>query len=211
MHLKITARRILEDTHEGRMLSIGDWIYDLFGSNGEWGLLLCIFLIFLIDALIFPALPELFFVISFMYRPDIPFGLELLGVAIIAELIGVGALYLIVGRVRIPKRIEKAVDKYVSFLILGDERLILLNRVAPMIPFCGAFIRIAKWDIKKSLLYVVIGCVAKYGVIMLMSNFFFEFFGSSEAQLFTLIFIFAVIIASFILSVAYKKKKSAAD
>ncbi|MCL1811774.1 MAG: hypothetical protein FWG41_06150 [Methanomassiliicoccaceae archaeon] len=190
------------------MLNIGEWIYDLFGSNGEWGILLCIFLIFLVDALIFPTLPELFFVLSFMYRPELSFGIELLGVAIIAELIGVGVLYLVVGRINIPKRIEKMVNKYLDFLILGDERLILLNRVAPMIPFCGAFIRIAKWNIKKSLLYVVIGCVVKYGVIILMSDFFFGYFGSDEAQIFTLIFVFAVIAISFILSVLYKKKNA---
>jgi len=191
------------------MFSIGDWIYGFFGSGGEWGLLLCIFLIFLVDALVFPALPELFFVLSFMYKPDLTFGLELLGAAIAAELIGVTALYLVVGHLRIPKRIERIVNGYVDFLLLGDERLILLNRVAPMIPFCGAFIRIMKWDLGRSLLYVVIGCVVKYGVIMLMSNFFFNYFGSGQAQLFTLVFIFAVIAVSFILSVVYKKKNAA--
>lgn len=190
------------------MFSIGDWIYGFFGSSGEWGLLLCIFLIFLIDALVFPTLPELFFVIAFMYEPDFMFGMELLGVAIAAELIGVTALYLVVGYLKIPKRIEKLINKYVEFLLLGDERLILLNRIAPMIPFCGAFIRIVKWDLKKSLLYVVIGCVVKYGVIMLMSNFFFNYFGSSQAQWFTIIFIIAVIAISSILSVVYKKKNA---
>ena len=190
------------------MFSIGDWIYGLFGSNGELGILLCIFLIFLVDALIFPTLPELFFVLSFMYRPELSFGIELLGVAIIAELIGVMVLYWVVGHIRVPKRVERIVNKYLDFLVLGDERLILLNRVAPMIPFCGAFIRIAKWDLKKSLLYVVVGCVVKYGIIMLMSNFFFGFFGSSQAQMFTLVFVFAVIIVSFILSLVYKKKNA---
>jgi hypothetical protein len=191
-----------------RMFNIGDWVYGLFGSNGELGLLLCIFLIFLIDALVFPTLPELFFVLAFMYRPDIPFGLELLGVVIIAEVVGVAVLYIVVGHLRIPKRIERLVKKYTDFLVLGDERLILLNRIAPMIPFCGAFIRIVGWDIKKSMLYVVIGGIAKYGLIMLLNNFFFGYFGSSEAQTITLVFIFAVIAVSFILSIFYKKKNA---
>jgi len=190
------------------MSNIGEWIYGVFGSNGEWGILLCIFLIFLIDALVFPTLPELFFVLSFMYRPELSFGIELLGVVIIAEIIGVAALYLVVGCIKVPKRVEKLVNRYIGFLILGDERLILLNRVAPMIPFCGAFVRIAGWDIRKSLAYVVIGCVAKYGLIMLMSDFFFGYFGSDDAQLFTIIFVFAVIIASFVFSFIYKKKNA---
>jgi hypothetical protein len=190
------------------MSSIGDWVYGVFGSNGEWGILLCVFLIFLIDALIFPTLPELFLVISFMYRTELSFGLELLCVVIIAEIVGVAALYFVVGHLKIPKRIERIVNRYLDFLVLGDERLILLNRVAPMIPFCGAFIRIAGWNIKVSLIYVVVGCVVKYGLILLMSEFFFGDFGSDEAQWITLIFIFAVIIVSFVLSAVYKKKRA---
>jgi hypothetical protein len=192
------------------MSSIGEWIYGVFGSGGEWGILLALFFIFLIDALIFPALPELFFVFGFMYKSEISFGLELLAVAVSAEIIGVAVLYYIVGHIRIPKRIERLVNKYIDFLILGDERLILLNRIAPMIPFCGAFVRIAGWDIKRSLLYVVIGGVVKYGVIMLMADFFFSYFSSDDAQWYTLVFVFAVIAVSFVLSILYKKKNAMA-
>lgn len=48
---------------------ISDWIYGAFGPYGDIGMLLCVFLIFLIDAFIFPTLPELFFVIGFIYQP----------------------------------------------------------------------------------------------------------------------------------------------
>lgn len=189
------------------MSSIGDLLYDLFGTN-ELGLLLAVFFIFLIDAIIFPALPELFFVGAYMYDPNLLFGIELLCIALVAEVLGVAILYSIVSRIRIPKRIDRIVNKYIDFLVLGDERLILLNRIAPMIPFCGAFIRIAGWDIKKSLLFVGIGCIAKYGLIMLMSDFFFGYFSSDDAQLYTLLFIFVVIGVSFLLSMFYKKKNA---
>lgn len=192
------------------MFDIGDWIYGIFGNN-EWGILLCIFLIFLIDALIFPTLPELFFIIGYMYKPTLDFGCELILVAVLAEIIGILTLYFVVEHIRIPKRIEKLVDKYVNFLILGDERLLLLNRVAPMIPFAGAFISIAKWSIVPSLTYIVIGCVAKYGVILLMSDFFYDYFSGDEAQTYTLIFIFAVLIVSFLLSMIMKKRKGLTD
>lgn len=188
------------------MSSISDWLYSIFGDSGDMGMLIIVFLIFFIDAVVFPALPELFFVIAFMYKSELGFGLEILAVALIAELFGVWLLYFIVSHIRIPKRVEKIVHKYIDFLILGDERLVLLNRVAPMIPFCGAFISIAGWDIKRSLLYVFIGGLVKYGIILCMSDFFFEYFSSNDAQLYTLIFIFAVIIISFILSIFYKRK-----
>ncbi|MCL2032309.1 MAG: hypothetical protein FWG96_03450 [Methanomassiliicoccaceae archaeon] len=189
------------------MINIGEWLYGFFGESGGPALVLCIFLIFLVDAVFFPTIPEFFYVSAFFYDPSLSFGLCLLAVAIAAETLGLVILYLIVGRVRVPKRIDTVVNKYIGFLILGDERLLLLNRIAPMIPFSGAFVRIAGWDIKKSVFYVFVGCVLKYGAILMMSNFFQSYYSSGDAQTFTLIFIIAVIAVSFVLSVIVKKKK----
>ena len=190
--------------------NIGQIIYDLFGDNGDLGVLLCIFLIFLLDALLVPTLPELFFILGFMagaeHNTPIVFGCELLLVAILAELVGILSLYYVVKHIRIPKKIEKLVDTYTKFLVMGDERLLLLNRIAPMIPFAGAFIAIAKWDLKKSMFYIVLGCVLKYGIIMLLSNMFLDFFNSDQAQLFMIIMIVVVIAVSMVLSIVVKKR-----
>ncbi|WP_400233481.1 hypothetical protein [Methanomethylophilus alvi] len=190
--------------------NIGQIIYDLFGDNGDLGVLLCIFLIFLLDALLVPTLPELFFILGFMagaeHNTPIVFGCELLLVAILAELVGMLSLYYVVKHIRIPKKIEKLVDTYTKFLVMGDERLLLLNRIAPMIPFAGAFIAIAKWDLKKSMFYIVLGCVLKYGIIMLLSNMFLDFFNSDQAQLFMIIMIVVVIAVSMIMSFVIKKR-----
>lgn len=191
-------------------VNIGQVIYDLFGDNGDLGVLLCIFLIFLLDALLVPTLPELFFILGFMagaeHNTPIVFGCELLLVAILAELVGILSLYYVVKHIRIPKKIEKLVDTYTKFLVMGDERLLLLNRIAPMIPFAGAFIAIAKWDLKKSIFYIVLGCVLKYGIIMLLSNMFLDFFSSNQAQLFMIIMIVVVIAVSMVLSIVVKKR-----
>ena len=190
--------------------NIGQIIYDLFGDNGDLGVLLCIFLIFLLDALLVPTLPELFFILGFMagaeHNTPIVFGCELLLMAILAELVGILSLYYVVKHIRIPKKIEKLVDTYTKFLVMGDERLLLLNRIAPMIPFAGAFIAIAKWDLKKSMFYIVLGCVLKYGIIMLLSNMFLDFFNSDQAQLFMIIMIVVVIAVSMIMSFVIKKR-----
>ena len=191
-------------------INIGQVIYDLFGDNGDLGVLLCIFLIFLLDALLVPTLPELFFILGFMagaeHNTPIVFGCELLLMAILAELVGILSLYYVVKHIRIPKKIEKLVDTYTKFLVMGDERLLLLNRMAPMIPFAGAFIAIAKWDLKKSIFYIVLGCVLKYGIIMLLSNMFLDFFSSDQAQLFMIIMIVVVIAVSMVLSIVVKKR-----
>lgn len=191
-------------------INIGQVINDLFGDNGDLGVLLCIFLIFLLDALLVPTLPELFFILGFMagaeHNTPIVFGCELLLMAILAELVGILSLYYVVKHIRIPKKIEKLVDTYTKFLVMGDERLLLLNRIAPMIPFAGAFIAIAKWDLKKSIFYIVLGCVLKYGIIMLLSNMFLDFFSSDQAQLFMIIMIVVVIAVSMVLSIVVKKR-----
>ncbi|MDO5853720.1 MAG: hypothetical protein Q4Q62_06710 [Thermoplasmata archaeon] len=187
-------------------MSITETLFGLFSGMGDEGVVICIFLLFLIDALLFPTLPELFMVLAYDGH-SWEFGLLLLGVAILAELVGVFSLYFIVSKVRVPERISRIANKYVDFLAFSDERIILLNRVAPMIPFLGAFIAmIDRWDRAKCALYIVIGCVVKYGVILLASGFFSTYLGSDISQHVTLVFIFAVIIISFALSI-YRKRK----
>lgn len=192
-------------------MDIGSWIYNLFGNEGEIGLLLCIFLIFLLDALVIPTLPELFFIIGFMggakYREPMVFGCELLLMAILAEIIGIYALYYVVKHVRVPKKIESVANKYTNFLIMSDERLLLLNRVAPMLPFAGAFIALSNWNVKKSFSFIVLGCVIKYGILMLLSNVFYNYFSSEVAGQVSLVMVFVVIGLSAFVSFFMKKKK----
>jgi membrane protein DedA with SNARE-associated domain len=194
-------------------MNLGQAIYDLFGANGEWGLVLCIFLIFLLDALLIPTLPELFFVLAFIgganYGHPLLFGVELLIAAVIAEQIGIFSLYLVVKKYnhKIPKKIQSALDKYTQFLVVSDEKLLLLNRVAPMLPFAGAFVAILNWSVPKSAFYIAIGCVVKFGFIMMLSNFFYNYFQSEESQIITIVMILAVIAVSIVLSFFVKKKK----
>ena len=188
-------------------MDIGGWLSGVFGPYGAIGILIFIMLIFLMDALIFPTLPELFFVIGFMYDPSIEFGCLLLMAAVIGEIIGICSLYYVVEKIKVPQRIKNIADRYVNFLVVNDERLLLVNRVAPMIPFAGAFISIIdSWRLNRALFYVVIGCVLKYGIIMLMSKFFFTFFSTGAAQTYTIIFIFLVIIISFMFAFAKKRR-----
>lgn len=189
-------------------MSLGDWLFGLFEGMGPEGVILCIFLLFMIDALLFPTLPELFFVLGFgSDDPDWLFGGELLLAAVIGELIGIFSLYYIVSKVRVPERVSRIAEKYIDFLVVSDERIILVNRIAPMIPFLGAFIALVKrWDPKKCVFYIVLGCVLKYGIILMASGFFATYLGSDTAQTVTLVFVFAVIIISFIASYIRKKR-----
>lgn len=188
-------------------MNFGDWLFSLFDGFGPEWVLLCIGLLFLLDALLVPTLPEVFFIMGFDRQPTALFGAELLGVAIIGELIGIFTLYYVVKHIRVPKKISRIADKYVNFLIVGDEKALLMNRVAPMIPFAGAFIALVdSWDPRKCVFYIVTGCILKYGAILLASGFFYSFFTGRMAQQVMLIFIIAVIVVSFVASYVKKRK-----
>ena len=188
-------------------MGLGDWLLDIFGPHGELGVLIFIALIFFIDALVFPTLPELFFVISLAYRPgDLIFGLEVLAVVAVAEVIGITLLYLVVEKIKVPKKLKNIVDKYTKFLIVSDERILLVNRVAPVIPFAGAFISLVEsWRYTKCMLYVVLGCLLKYGAIMLVVVFLGAHYGE-EMTKYTIVFIFVVIGLSLAASLLRKRK-----
>ena len=185
---------------------IGDWLYGVFGPYGYIGILVFIFLLFYIDSLIFPTMPEVFFILSFMYDPTPYWGMILLLVGAVAEFAGVTSLYLVVERIRVPERIRSVADKYSKFLILNDERMILVNRVAPVMPFTGAFISlIESWEIKRAWFYLILGYVLKYGAILLFANFFFAFFSGPQAEVLSIVMIIIVMAVS--LFMAYRKKK----
>ena len=185
---------------------IGDWLYGVFGPYGYIGILVFIFLLFYIDSLIFPTLPEVFFILSFMYDPTPYWGMILLLVGAVAEFAGVTSLYLVVERIRVPERIRSVADKYSKFLILNDERMILVNRVAPVMPFTGAFISlIESLEIKRAWFYLILGYVLKYGAILLFANFFFAFFSGPQAEVLSIVMIIIVMAVS--LFMAYRKKK----
>jgi hypothetical protein len=158
-----------------------------------------VFLVFLIDSLIFPTLPELFTVIAFIYDPSLLWGVAILLVIIAGEFIGMTTLYLVVEHIRVPKRVQVIATRYINFLIMGDERLLLVNRVAPMIPFCGAFVSIMEdWTYHRALLFLISGAVLKYGLILLASGFFYALFSGPQAQVITLSFVAVMIVVSFI-------------
>jgi uncharacterized membrane protein YdjX (TVP38/TMEM64 family) len=117
------------------MTDIGTFFIELFSPLGLWGGLLCIFLLFYIDAIIFPTIPELFTVVIFasgaIYGVDpLLFAVAILGTIVVAELAGAMTLFMVVRKARVPTRIQNVVKKYQGFLLCPDERMILVNRIA---------------------------------------------------------------------------------
>ena len=136
-----------------RTITVGQFVYAFFRPYGESGLLLALFVIFYLDATFFPTLPELFTVIIFLAMPKPEFGLLMLVTISIAEFSGITSLYYIVKYYDLPNWIKNKMVSYSKLFIVKDEKVILLNRIAPVIPFLGAFIATCRWPYAKSIFY----------------------------------------------------------
>ncbi|WII08202.1 hypothetical protein PED39_03095 [Methanomassiliicoccales archaeon LGM-RCC1] len=188
-------------------MGIGDFLFDLFAGLGDQGILICIFLLFLLDALLVPTLPELFFILAIGANTSWEFGLTVLAVGFLGEMVGVFFLYNVVKRTGLPKRVDKALKKYINFLIVSDEKVMLINRVAPMVPFTGAVMAAMRkrWDVRKCIFWLATGYVFKYGLIMLFGQTATAFFDGGTSRTIMLVAIIAMIVIS--AAVAFLRKK----
>ncbi|MBR7124416.1 MAG: hypothetical protein IKC93_06090 [Candidatus Methanomethylophilaceae archaeon] len=184
------------------------FMLDIFGPYGEPGVVLMVFLAFLLDATLIPFLPEIFIILGFSYNPEPYFAVVLVTVSILAEVLGNCVLYLIVKRIHVPKRIRSIANKYIGILLVNDERILLINRIAPMVPYSGAFIAMMdNWKLSRALFYVALGCVLKYGLILSMSSVFYAYFSSNMASIMMIVFV--IIILAISLALSYLRKKRA--
>ncbi len=181
-------------------------LFDDLSSWGKLGMLLALFLLFYIDAIVFPTLPELFTIVIFAANPTLEWGLMILVTIAIAEFLGISTLYIVVRRVRVPQRVQDAADRYRNFLFVSDERVILMNRLAPMLPFLGAFVAMCSWSFYRSVFYNFIGGMLKYGLILMASGFFYEAFTSDLATLFTIVMVLFFIGLSVVASIYQRRR-----
>ncbi len=188
------------------VFDIASILYEFFKVMGISGLLFCIFLLFYIDAILLPTLPELFTVVIFMANPEPWFAALILMTIAVAEILGLTTLYLIVKGVRIPKKVERVVKKYRDFLIVRNEKMIIINRFAPVLPFMGAFVAICEWSYKKAVFYTLASGMIKYGVILALSNLFFIYFSEGTAGTVTIAMVLAILVISLVVSI-YRKKR----
>ena len=189
-------------------MGVGDFLFDIFAGIGDQGILLCIFFIFLLDALLVPTLPELFFILAMGAYPTWDFGGAVLLAAFSGEMVGVFLLYGIVRRTGLPKRVDRALKKYVDFLIVSDEKVMLINRIAPMVPFVGAFMAAMRkrWDVRKCIMWLILGYLLKYGLIMIMGQSIVSYFDSGTSRTVMLVAIITIIAASAVVAMIRKKR-----
>ena len=188
-------------------MDLTQFMLDIFGPYGGSGVVLMVFLAFLLDATLVPFLPEIFIILGFSYDPTPSFAMILIAVSIVAEWMGNCILYFVVKNVRVPKKIKSVVNKYIGILLVNDERMLLVNRIAPMIPYSGAFIALVdNWKLSRALAYIALGCVLKYGLILSMSSVFYAYFSSNMASIMMIVFVIVILSLSLVLSYFRRKR-----
>jgi hypothetical protein len=200
------------------MASLEEFLSGLAAFLGLPGILLALFLVFVVDAAIFPVLPEVAIVLAFTFPPAgiAPFAWAafLLAAAVAGEAVGNSALYVIVRRAlvdrgRMPAFLERVMRRWIDFLIVRDERIILLNRVAPVVPMVGAFIATCRWDYRRSLVYIVSGAAAKYSALLTLTGYFGVAYDPVLARWISVALVLAIVVASLLASVVYRRRMKA--
>jgi len=187
---------------------IGEDIINMFASLGDIGMLLAITFIIWIDGTAFPTLPEVWMVFVYGVHPaSFAWGAALVLTASAASLLGNFTLYSLVKVARLPKWVEKKMKQYTNFLIVKDEKLLLLNRLAPIVPYTGAFIAVCNWNVRKSAVYIFASALAKFSIIVLISWASFESVKDEIAPFVSLAVVIIILVSSIIASFVYKKRR----
>ena len=186
---------------------IGEDIINAFASLGDIGMLLALVVIIWIDGTAFPTLPEIWMIWIFGVNPDsFAWGTVLVLVATCARLLGNFTLYTLVKVAKLPGWIQRRMKQYTDFLIVKDERLLLLNRLAPIVPYTGAFIAVCNWNVKKSAIYIFISGLVKFSAIVVISWLSFDNLREDVAPWVSLGVVAILLGASVIASVVYRRK-----
>ena len=198
------------------MPSLGDILSAALAQLGWPGLLVAMFLIFTVDSMVIPTLPEIFTIAFYLqYRSlglePVTWAVAILTMAVLGEIAGNGSIYLIVSRLlvqkkRMPKLIDRAVKAWSQLLIVRGERVILVNRFAPAVPFLGVFIAVCNWRVKRSFLYIVVGSVVKYSLLLALVGWLSVEYDPQLAQWLTLAAV-VVIVALSVAAAMIRRKR----
>src|SRR5512137_2109185 len=191
---------------------IAQSIWDAFSGMGDVGMLAALAVLIWIDGMAFPTLPEAWLVAvieghAISGHPTFGFGAAIVLVASLASLAGALTLYALVRVGRLPKRVQKAMKAWTNWLVVSDERLLLLNRFAPLIPYTGAFIAVNDWNIRKSTFYMFVSGIAKFSAWVIVFTFLNQEIADNINHWVSLAVVAAVIVASIAVSIIYKRRK----
>lgn len=182
---------------------LGQDIINFFQAIGPLGLLVAFSLISFLDGFAIPTLPEAWLMLIALTDAGIPKPLWGTSLVLIGATSAVAAqimLFLVVKKVGLPKRLTNIMQKYTKILIVSNERLMIVNWLAPVIPFTGAFIAVCGWNPKKAFILSWIGGVIKISILVTIAMLFPLLFPAEVVADASLVLIIVVLIVSILIS-----------
>jgi hypothetical protein len=137
--------------------------------------------VFFLDGLGVPLMPEVAVLLAYNLQPTPGWALTLLAVVVLMEVLATAVLYGAARWVGLPGRLERLLAAYSRTLLVKDERLLLLNRVVPVLPMAGAFIHVRGWRVPRSFAFVALGSLVKYGLILMVAGAAYRYFQDGTA------------------------------
>ncbi|MDG6220377.1 MAG: hypothetical protein QCI38_02885 [Candidatus Thermoplasmatota archaeon] len=191
---------------------ITDALTPFFEPFGAVGLVFLVGIIAYFDAMTFPLLPEVTFIVSFLLHPQLGvdplfYGIALLASIAIFESAGVYSIYYVVDHITVPKRVKKVATRYLDMMFVSDERVILMDRIVPAVPFVGVFISFCNWNVKKAIAYNVLGCLVKYSILLIFAGTLAEAYTSGFAGDMTMFLVLIIVGLSIAVNYSWDKKK----
>jgi CHASE1-domain containing sensor protein len=98
--------------------------------------------------------------------------------------------------------------RWTRFLVFPDERIILLNRIAPVVPFVGAFIAVLRWSFPKSIAYILIGAAAKYSLLLILVGSLRVAYSRQMATLLTVSAVLVLVLASMVSAYLLRRRQA---
>ncbi|MCA1811477.1 MAG: hypothetical protein LC623_05645 [Halobacteriales archaeon] len=138
-------------------------------------------LVFLLDGLGLPLMPEVAALLAFTQDPSLAWGATLLGLIVAMEVGAALILYTIVDTLGAPRLVRRLMAGYTTAMLVRDERLLLLNRVVPVLPVAGAFIAVNGWRPVRSFSFIALGSAAKYALVFVLSGLAYAYFSGPWA------------------------------
>jgi len=184
-----------------------EFILSFLAPLGPVGLFAFLIIVYVIDAFALPIFPDVIYSFVFMADPTLEWGIIIALAVVIGENTGMIILYYIAEHMNLPHRIKRVMQAYGDFLIVSDERMLLIQRVAPMLMFTGVFVSVLEnWKLSRALFYNTVGCITKYILLSIVYYFFFQTLSLEEAQRYSLILTISVMAICLFLSYLKKRK-----
>jgi membrane protein YqaA with SNARE-associated domain len=126
-----------------------------------------LFLVFLVDAALFPFGPEISFVAVVLASKSAWIRAAAVGASLLGEVIGTSIQYALVRgqKGRFFERALRRLGSYLDLVRAASPATILWNRVVPVVPCMGAAIYIRRWPLARALGLVAFGGLLKYGAL----------------------------------------------